>query len=246
MTGLTLRTVLVEAKEVNKPTIVLATGNWEPYYAESIPNGGVVTEIVRSAFQRMGYELEVKWLPWARAINMAKAGHYDGVLGAWYTKERTQFFTYSEPFFENEIVLFKLKDDPFTYKSLGDLKSYRIGVSRNSGPHELLKNELAENLDIVVSADLNIKKLIAKRIDLFADERLGIQYMINTQFPKWREVVEVVKPPLQLNELHILLSKKVENNHKIIGDFNKGLQKLVQDGTFDDLLEKHGFNKGTK
>ena len=44
--------------------------SWEPYYSETLPNGGVVTEIVRRAFEISGYQIEVTWLPWARAINL--------------------------------------------------------------------------------------------------------------------------------------------------------------------------------
>ena len=232
-----------EIEVAETPTIILATSDWEPYYAEKLASGGVVTEIVRTAFQRMGYKLEVKWLPWARAINTAKAGYYDGVLGAWYTEDREQFFNYSKPFLKNDIVFFKLKGEPITYTSLLDLKSYRVGVTRNSGPHELLKSELNESLDIVVIADLNIKKLMAKRIDLFVDERLGVQYIINTQFPEWRGSIEALEPPLQVNDLHIMISKRVNNNQKIINDFNEGLQLILHDGTLENLLKENGFNK---
>lgn len=223
-------------------TIVLATSDWEPYYAENLTHGGVVADIVRTAFQRMGYKLEVKWLPWARAINAAKVGQYDGVLGAWYTEHRTHLFNYSKPFFKNEIVFFKLKGETIRYTSVLDLKSYRVGVTRNSAPHELLKSELTGSLDIVGTADLNIKKLIAKRIDLFVDENLGIQYMINTRFPEWKGLIEALKPPLQVNDLHIMISKKVDNNQKIVNDFNEGLQKILDDGTFEKIIKENGFN----
>lgn len=76
MTGLVFITLTTDAKGAEKAKIVLATGNWEPYYGETLPNGGIVTEIVRRAFRRVGYELEVKWRPWARAMEVTKQGKY--------------------------------------------------------------------------------------------------------------------------------------------------------------------------
>ncbi|MCG2582151.1 MAG: transporter substrate-binding domain-containing protein [Marinobacter sp.] len=148
----------VTAHEENPPTVVLGIGeHWEPYYSETLPNGGVAVEIVRKAFERSGYALELHWLPWARAFNMAKKGRYDGVLGAWYTEERTQFFTYTHPFLTTELVFFKKKGKRITYTTLQDLKPYTIGVARDSGPYELLKPEFGQNLEVATSAELNIQ-----------------------------------------------------------------------------------------
>lgn len=229
------------ATDVAKTKVVLATWNWSPYYAENLPDGGAITEIVRAAFQREGYELEVKWVPWARAIEKAKEGEYDGVLGSWYTIERATYFTYSKPLLKNEIVFFKRKGETIKYNSLRDIKPYRIGVTRNSGPHEWLKADYSGNLDLVGSPVLNIKKLMAGRFHLIADEKAGILHILNNQFPEWKNAVESLHPPLQVNELHIMISKTNVDHQKIINNFNRGLEKIQQDGSFQNILMKYGL-----
>lgn len=231
------------AHETARPKIVLASSDWAPYYAEKLSGGGAAVQIVRSAFERAGYDLEIKWLPWARAIKEAEDGGFDGVLGVWYTAERAQLFTYSKPFFKNEIVFFKRRNEPINYHSLRDIRQYRIGVTRNSGPHEWLKTDYSKNIDLVGNASLNIKKLMAKRFDLMADEKLGIQYILNNEFPEWKNALESLVPPLQVNELHIMISKTNINHQKIINDFNKGLRAIQTDGTFRNILIKCGFNQ---
>lgn len=187
--------------------------------------------------------VELEWLPWARAFELAKKGEYDGVLGAWYTEERTQFFIYTNPFLSTELVFFKRKGEPVAYTSLQDLKPYTIGVARYSGPYELLKPELEENLDIATSADLNIQKLMQERFDLLADEKLNVLYIINTQFPEWRDAIEILDPPLQINQLHVIISRHRTDAQVIVDAFNRGLKEIQEDGTFDGILKAHNFSE---
>ncbi|SHO48181.1 substrate-binding periplasmic protein [Desulfopila aestuarii] len=225
-------------------TVTLCIGeNWEPYYSETLDNGGVVVELVRRAFTRGGYSLELEWFPWTRAFNMAKTGDCDGVLGAWYTEERKQFFIYSEPFLTTELVFFKRKGEKITYTTLRDLQPYRIGVARDSGPYELLKPEFEQNLDVATSAYLNIQKLMGKRFDLLADEKLNVLYIINTHLPEWRGALEILSPPLQINKLHVIISKKIETPQKIVDAFNHGLKEIQEDGTFDAILKEYNFSE---
>lgn len=231
-----------DAKEVAKTKIVLATWDWAPYYARELPDGGAATEIVEMSFRRAGYELQVEWVPWARAIEKAKEGEYDGVLGCWYTDERAGFFSYSKPFLHNEIVFFKRRGEAIHYKSFRDVTAYRIGVTRNSGPHEWLKAKHFSNLDIVGDANLNIKKLMAKRFDLIADEKMGVLYILKHQYPGWKDALEILDPPLRVDNLHIMISKKNRAHQKIVSDFDRGLLEIRQDGTFQKILAKHGFN----
>lgn len=242
ISALSLTSIQSEANESMRYRVVLATANWAPYYAPTLPKGGAVTEIAREAFRRVGYELEVVWVPWTRAMEKAKEGEYDGVLGAWYTEDRALHFTYSKPFFRNEIVFFKRRGDSIDNESLNDLTSYRIGVTKNSGPHEWLKDEYPDNLDLVGSAELNIMKLMAHRFDLMADEKLGVLYILNNKYPEWKDDIVSLEPPLQIDELHVIISKQNKDHDRITSDFDRGLGIMRADGTFDNILAKHGFS----
>lgn len=83
---------LIQTESKPLPTLVFAICNWEPYYSESLPNGGVIVDITRQAFKRSGYNIKIQWLPWARALNLTKNYELDGIIGAWYTRNRAQFF----------------------------------------------------------------------------------------------------------------------------------------------------------
>jgi polar amino acid transport system substrate-binding protein len=115
-----------QASEIN-----LITADYSPFYGPNLPNEGPITEIVTEAFNKAGYQVSVKYVSWARAMADAKAGKADGLHGAWYSKEREQWFAYSDKLPGNEIVLFKRKgSEAQSFTGYGDLRSYKIGIVR--------------------------------------------------------------------------------------------------------------------
>ncbi|WP_028865075.1 hypothetical protein [Psychromonas aquimarina] len=82
-----------------------------------------------------------------------------------------------------------------------------------------------------------------KRFDLLADEKLGVLHIINTRFPDWRHEIDILEPPLQINELHVIFSKKISDHQKITNNFNQGLEEIIADGAFDALFKEYGFSQ---
>ncbi|WP_186293360.1 hypothetical protein [Chitinimonas sp. BJB300] len=46
----------------------LVTSVYPPYFGPDLPNGGVITEIVREAFRRTGYNAKLEFLPTRAAL----------------------------------------------------------------------------------------------------------------------------------------------------------------------------------
>jgi polar amino acid transport system substrate-binding protein len=224
-------------------TLVFATLNAPPYFGETLPDGGFYTELSREAFQRVGYTLEVEFLTWNRALELARQGDYDGMLGMYYTEQRTNDFIYTEPIYDDETVFFSRKGETITYSTLQDLTPYTIGVVL--GAAELEQFRKVPDLTFIEASgyDINVKNLMANRIDLIFGSRVFFLDLIATQFPEWTEAIDVVQPPYKIEKLHNVMSKKVADAATIVADFNRGLQMITDDGTFDRILEKHGFGK---
>ncbi len=84
MTGLIIITCAV-ALFPPRPCIAqsmlkFATVNAPPLCDETLPDGGLYTAITRKAFQRAGYTLEIKFMPWKRAFELTKSGNCDGLM----------------------------------------------------------------------------------------------------------------------------------------------------------------------
>ena len=221
--------------------IILATDPWPPYYGPDLENQGYFTEISKSAFQRVGYQCDVVFVPWKRALEMAKLGKYDGVLGAFYNDERTQWFTYSAPISETYIVFFTAKGKNIRYDSLKSLEPYKIGVINGYNYSEEFDTAAYLKKEVVHTVSQNIQKLMVGRIDLFIDSKEVTLWTLRKEFPEYVDKIEIVEPAFKVNKLYIPISKEVTDHQQIVRDLNTGLEKIKADGTFDTILMHHGF-----
>jgi polar amino acid transport system substrate-binding protein len=165
------------------------------------------------------------------------------MLGMYYTEERANDFIYTESLYNDETVFFARKGETITYTTLQDLTPYTIGVLAGGAEIERFRQEPGLTFIEASGQDINVKNLMMKRIDLVLCSRAYLLNVIATQFPEWNEAIEVVQPPYEVAEMYNVMSKKVADASTIVADFNRGLQMIKDDGTFDRILQKHGFGK---
>ncbi|WP_163836178.1 substrate-binding periplasmic protein [Spartinivicinus ruber] len=221
--------------------VKLAYGEYPPYYGKNLVNGGVITEIVKEAFKQVNYEVKIDFIAsWARRLEMAKQGGYDGIYSAWYRKDREEFFVFSDPLPANVIGFYKRKEDDISFKSLEELKSYKIGVIVGYSNAPKFKRAKLQTYP-VVKEKANIGKLILKRIDLaLIDKGVG-KYILTNDFPESVDKIEWLSPPIEVVNQHLIISKKAKDFQNKISDFNKGLDIITKKGRLEEILEKHGF-----
>lgn len=222
--------------------ITLATTEWPPHYSQKVENGGYVSEISREAFRRGGYELEIVFVPWKRALEGAKRGKYDGVMGIYITPERTHVFEFTDPIWQTRLVFITRADSnlPETYSSYEELTAVTIGVPRGYLlPKELEEAEL--NFEFSDGDEQNLLKLLKRRIDLILDYGNVAYYLINTKHPEHQGKIRTILPPVNITPFYNVISKKKARSEEIVVAFNRGLVSMNEDGTFEAILTKHGM-----
>lgn len=234
----TLAVSSVSAREIRMVTV-----NWEPILGSSLLNGGVVTEVVQAAFKEVGHNAKVEFMPWNRALHYVEIGERDLVLGAYNSKQRQEKFVVSDAYFTIDIGLVSLKEFGIDqYFSLYELKNYTIGVTDGWVNSEEFDAADFLKKDRAISPDLTTKKLFAKRTDIIAIAipilKHELSQIDNVSFNQ----VKVLDPLLKKSTLHNLVSRKVPDHAEINGDFNKGLKIIKENGIYDAILQKHGFN----
>lgn len=221
--------------------LTLGTVDWEPYFGEKLENGGVTAAIAKAAFKKVGYDIEIQFMDWNRAVGLTKSGKVDGLFGCYFTEERSKSMSMSDSMGEVEIVLFSKKGANISYTNMEALRPYKIGGMRGNAytkefdSADYLKKEFVDKMEI------NFKKLLKGRLDLVIGSRLTLQTVLNSQFAQDLDKIEVVKPALQSNSLHIGFSRKVDGYAKTTADFNKGLKMIKEDGTMEAITKKYGF-----
>ncbi len=221
--------------------IFLTSAEYPPYYGEELENQGCITEIIREAFKRVGYEVKVKFYPWKRAERLAEEGFSDGMFPPWKTEEREKMFVFSNPIPPPNIIgFYKRKDEKITFKTYQDLQPYRIGsVLGYAYPTDFLKSDLRNSK--AYTDEMLIKNLVMGRIDLAIIDKMQAEYLLKTKFPKRRGQFEFMEPPLEILQQYLVISKKKKNAQKKVNDFNRGLKTIIDDGTFEKILKKNGF-----
>jgi len=220
----------------------LVTTDWAPYYASTLDSGGVIAELVHAAFQRAGHESSVSWYSWITAMKIAKNGSADAVLGAYYSEERAEVFNYSDPIFSVDVGLIALKSlNVEKYKGLRSLKPYSIGVMRGWVYTKEFDNADYLNKFLVVNQIFAVRMLFAKQIDIVAASTSVFKHEEKFLTDIKGEEAVVLNPLLDSKPLYIIVSKKIPNSLELVKSFNAGLASIRADGTFQKILDKHGF-----
>ena len=227
----------VSAASSEKKIIVLGAFEWPPYFSQKLPAGGFITQITRSAFARVGYQLEVKFLPFARLIQQVKQGEVQGALGIFHSPDRAEFMVYTQLVYNTEVAFFAHREQRIDVTELENLSGYEIGVLRGGLTEKMLEN-IGLKLSPVNTVDTNLRKLLRKRVDLVASSKLNFQYLLKQYYPKQRTEIITLQPSIKTYGVYNTISKKFAYQ-QIIADFNRGLQLLKEDGSYQRILQQH-------
>lgn len=231
---------LVFAKEL----VTIAVGEWSPYISEKLKYQGVVGRIVRNAFALEGVEVQFRYYPWSRALDMNKKGLFHGTAPWYITEDRKKLFLYSEDYIcRISTVFFHLKTFVFNWKDYKDIGSRfkiggTIGYLYSEGFQKAIKDKTI-NVEWVATDELNLKKLFKRRIDIFPNDIMAGYAKVYELFPK--QISEMVtNHPRMIKDdpAYLMISKEIPNSEELVKKFNRGLSKLKASGQFDKYYDE--------
>ncbi|MBU2711138.1 substrate-binding periplasmic protein [Zooshikella harenae] len=221
--------------------IKLTNGEWPPYMSEGYKHNGLVSHIVVEAFKNEGITVEYGFFPWKRAIKQAELGkEWKGSVGWSKNNEREAIFIYTDPIIELKDVFFHRKDLQFDWKTIDDLKNYKIGASVGYFYGKAFEDaEKSKKIKVSRTSkdENNLKKLAAGKIDLFpATLEVGYE-LIADKLPEGTKNVLTNHPrPVRTTNYHLIINKKIKDAQKYADAFNSGLKKLKESGKYEQML----------
>jgi polar amino acid transport system substrate-binding protein len=226
----------------NKPTIRLASGEWVPYAGEKLPGYGCDSHVISEVFSQMGYSVEYGFFPWARALNLAETGEWDGTLEWAITPEfKEEFYINKEPISEQEWIFFYRKDRPFVWNTLDDLQGKVIGTTVSYVYSNVFREGIREgklNIVEVSSDEANFRKLLAGRIDLFPMERNVGLALLKSRFTKEeRDQITLDTKKLVTFEPRLLLTKTNPQNKQIMEMFDQKYESLRTSSGYMEIMK---------
>lgn len=120
---LALAGMMAKALPAAADSYQLTTGNdYRPFIDEELPQGGMVTEIVRVAYENAGHEVSIDFIPWKRGARLVHDGKYTATFGYVKTDDRLKKWLFSDPvvtFGDRPVVA---ADSDISVKNLEDFK----------------------------------------------------------------------------------------------------------------------------
>ncbi len=226
---------------VNK--VSLAAMEVPPFYGKNLPENGVIAAITREAFQRAGYQFEIKFMPWKRALGGAQNGLFDGVLGLYITQERERSLFFTDTIYQSQQVFIRKTTLKKKHQPKQDFNQLLIAVQL--GTHQAMAaREQGFNV-YPTNTNFNSLVLLAKeRVDLALMSYEHFRYIQGSEEGKkinWNEI-QVVTPPFHSYGIYNAFSRKLPHGDEITQTFNKQLLAMKQDGSYEQILSRFGFS----
>lgn len=220
-------------------TVRLTNGDWAPYLNREAPHG-IIGMIIEEAFAESDIAVHWGFFPWARSYTLAKKGIWDGSAAWACTEERAPYFYFSDAIIPVKLAFFYRREDNFDWSKPEDLKGLKIGLSRDYYYGETINQAAADGIvdvEVATSDEINFRKLLAGRIDLFPiDVVVGRRLIARNFSEKDMEKLAVHPRVVYVAQLHLLLSNSVPGNAERMTRFNQGLATIRQRGRIDAIL----------
>ena len=239
--SLTVATYLLlssSATSLAEETIRITNGDWPPFTSEQLPSGGPLSRIVSEAFALEGITVEYGYFPWKRAYEYARSGKWDGSVGWAPSAEHLQDFHMSRPVILVDKALFHLKKTPIDWKSIADLSQWRVGSTAGYSYGKEWDQAISSGqlkTSEVAADEQNIKKLLLGRVDAVAMEVDVANYLIQTRLSA-TEAALITHHPLLIMQtsINLALSRQSTRSPELLAKFNRGLQRLMDSGKYDE------------
>lgn len=206
--------------------VTLISMDIPPFMSPKLPEQGAAIYGLRQIFKKIGYDLEVRFVPIQRTRNVGMSDNrINGFFPSFVDDDFVQGMTLSKIVYKTPWVIAERKDKPIHWKVPADLLKYKGG---NVGGYTL-RSQVADvfkgkegALEEAPKDIQNILKLANKRIDyIFIDQNV-LKFILATD-PKaqpYAQTLQINPKMVALNEYGIAFKQNAESK-KIMEEFNK-------------------------
>ncbi|RDE18802.1 hypothetical protein DV711_14375 [Motiliproteus coralliicola] len=230
--------------------LVLAADPWCPYNCEpGAESPGFMVELARAALAEDGIHVHYRTMPWTRAMQQARIGEVDGVIGA----ERFEAEGLVVPlraFGVSTQGIALRRDDPMKWQGTDSIGARRVAFISGYDYAESVAVKAAElNPDatmIEFTGDDALERMLLllarQRVDLVVDDLNVLQYKLK-QLGLERQLrivsTDVVAP------VYISLSPRLKEAALIADKLDEGIERLRESGEFDRILARYRIQSWT-
>jgi len=216
-------------------TLKLSSDVWPPF-TNTDNEKSIAIDLVEKALERISVKSTFEISDFDTVMSRIHAGRYNGSPAFWKNAEREQTLFYSDPYLENQLIVVGRKGADVSFKSLSELKPFRIGLVKDYAYSDSLIESNGFDILFGNSDQDNLEKLISNEIDYMLVDAILIQYLLKYELNDVSAILEFAKHTLISKPLYFVLNKNIPNAKDILAQFNKEIKKMMADGVYNELL----------
>lgn len=228
-------------------TITIVADEWCPYNCEpGSDEPGYMIEIAQKVLGEAGHTIEYRNMPWSRAIEEARKGKFDAIVGAAEGDAPDFQFPSSSLGVSSNVFLVK-KGSAWRYTDMASLDSVSLGTIRDYSYGDELDAYIAQHekdakrIQVAsgdAALDTNVKKLAAGRVGAIVEDRNVAEYLLadlgqQAEFESAGDLGE--------DALYIAFSPANPNGKEYARLLAEGVDKMRASGELATLLKKYGL-----
>ncbi len=230
-------------------TITLAADEWCPY--NCVPNSekpGYMVEIAKAVFEPKGIKINYQVMPWERAIEDARKGTYDGIIGA-RVDDAPDFVMPSESLGYTTNTFYVKAGSKWQYEGLGSLESVSLGVIDGYSYEKELDKYISDNsgnsariqsISGDAGLEQNFKKLEQGRIDVYLED-LNVAQKYIADHSLWGKLKVAGQEVTNVKEhyVYISFSPFIKESRYYAETLSEGIKELRASGKLKEILDKY-------
>ena len=220
--------------------LIIAATEWAPLTSGKSGQQGLLSDITTVALKRVGYHPEIVILPWKRALEMTRKGHYDALLGTSYLEERTADFIYPNHAWHAFFHFHALQGPRmWNYTQLKSLCPATVGILIGSFHRQTLLDSGCLKIQENTSIKQSIQMLMWGRIDLYLNVPEVMQHYITSELPEARGRIVMLQPAYIEDRVYLVFPKRLTRSAELVKDYERGIELIKSDGTYEKIVRKY-------
>ena len=198
---------------------------------------GIDVDIIKAVAANQGFNIDIQSLGWDAAVTAVQAGQADALLaGASITDERkANGWIFSDSYYDSYQVFAAKADSGI--ESLDDLKGKTIAVKNaTAGANyaEELKDKYGFKIDTYEDSPTMYQAVVLGQADACVEDKPIMADNIKTG---GLDLTIVESTASEVAPYGLAIMNK--DNQEFLDMFNKGLQEIKDNGTYDEILNKY-------
>lgn len=236
-----LSSLLMARPAAAAESVKFVTGNnYQPFSDENLPQGGMITAMVRAAYEKVPAEIEsITFTDWKRGYRAVKQGEYTATFPYVETKKRKKDMLYSEKIYTTKTYAATNAKLPYEIDEIEDLHGLTYCTPKNYSPGSRIKAmERAGKVEAEHPYRMKdcLRMLRTERVDFIPSERTPVIAAAEETFGSTAPI-EFEKLVIQRTTLHAIFGKDVAGSRAAMRTFNEAMRRLRDSGAWQDIVD---------